>query len=277
MPEDGDFKRLVRTRMLDTGEPYTAARSALVAERLSDPPVSERSRSLLGQFADPSQVEASRRHLLALSEAERRAAALEGLRHPDWRVRRTSAQILDRVDLTAEVVAALRRALDDDNPQVRRKAVHTLSCENCKPNGCVVDVRPLFERAVHDQSSLVRSMVVHVCSLHLFDQQWAIDLVMAVGASDPSPKLRSVAAEAVRSLAERWESDARRRTLPADLVKKTEQHAGRWVAIRDGRIVAVRNGQGRVFRRAVLGGAEAYWVAPEGALRPRIGGLMSEG
>ena len=64
----------------------------------------------------------SRDHLARLPEPERRAAAIEGLQHGSWRVRRTCAQLLDRVDLTPESVAALTRALDDEHPQVRRKA-----------------------------------------------------------------------------------------------------------------------------------------------------------
>jgi hypothetical protein len=135
---------------------------------------------LLGQLADTGLAAVSRDHLARLPEPERRAAAIEGLRHKSWRVRRTCAQLLDRVDLTPESVAALTRALDDEHPQVRRKAVHTLTCENCKPNGCAADVRPAFERAIGDPSSLVRSMVVHACTLHFFDRQWAIDLVAGV-------------------------------------------------------------------------------------------------
>ena len=122
MPKDHDFKRLVRARMDDRRERYTQARAALAAERgVPDPPVSHRTRSVLGQLADTGLAEVSRRYLGRLPEPERRAAAIEGLDHHDWRVRRTSAQLLDRVDLTAESVAALTRALDDEHPQVRRK------------------------------------------------------------------------------------------------------------------------------------------------------------
>ena len=123
--KDQDFKRLVRARMSGTGERYTQARAALAAGRSApDPLVSDRTRSVLGQLADIELAEVSRRYLGRLPEPERRAAAIEGLDHHDWRVRRTSAQLLDRADLTAESVAALTRALDDEHPQVRRKAVH---------------------------------------------------------------------------------------------------------------------------------------------------------
>lgn len=271
MPKDGDFKRLVRRRMKDTGERYTAALAALRPHQPSPRGVpDENARRLIGQLADVTQAGRSHDLLMALPEPERRAAALEGLGHENWRVRRTSAQLLDRVDLTAEAISALTRALDDDHPEVRRKAVHTLSCEHCKPSGCVPDVRRLLGTAINDPSSIVRSMVVHVCSLHYFDAQWAIDVVADVAISDASAKLRAVAVTEIRRVVDRWDSDDRRRELPLELVRKTERHAGRWVAVRDGRIVAVRNGQARVFRREVQAGAARYWIAPPEARRPVI-------
>ncbi len=271
MPEDHDFKRLVRARMADTGERYTQARAALIAQRdAGDRVVSDRARSLLGQLADAGLAAASRDHLARLPEPERRAAAIEGLRHENWRVRRTCAQLLDRVDLTPESVAALTRALDDEHPQVRRKAVHTLTCENCKPDGCAVDVRPVFERAIRDPSSLVRSMVLHACTLHFFDQQWAVDLVAAVAVSDKSAKLRESAVAAIGWLRWHWDSDDRRRELVPGLVARTDRYPGRWIVIRDGRVVTTPGKAGRVFRRELDAGGHKYWVAPPGTVRPRI-------
>jgi hypothetical protein len=186
-------------------------------------------------------------------------------------VRRTCAQLLDRVDLTPESVAALTRALDDEHPQVRRKAVHTLTCENCKPDGCAVDVRPVFERAIGDPSSLVRSMVVHVVTLHFFDRQWAVDLVAAVAASDKSAQLRESAAAEIRRLRECWEADDRRRGLEPGVVARTERYGGRWIVIRDGLVVATTPGKaGRVYGRELTAGGRRYWVAPPGTVRPRI-------
>ena len=271
MPQDHDFKRLVRARMADTGERYTQARAALAAQRdAGDRNISDRTRSLLGQLADAGLAAVSRDHLERLPEPERRAAAIEGLRHESWRVRRTCALLLDRVDLTPESVAALTRALDDEHPQVRRKAVHTLTCENCKPNGCAVDVRPVFERAIGDPSVLVRSMVVHLVTLHFFDQQWAVDLVAAVAASDKSANQREWAADWIRRLRECWDSDDRRRELEPDVVARTGRHGGRWIVIRDGRVVADAGKAGRIYGRELAAGGRKYWVAPPGAVRPRI-------
>jgi HEAT repeat protein len=271
MPKEHDFKRLVRDRMQNTGERYTQARTALVAQReVGDRAISDRTRSLLGQLADVGLAAVSRDHLARLPEPERRAAALEGLRHGNWRVRRTCALLLDRVDLTPESVAALTRALDDEHPQVRRKAVHTLTCENCKPNGCAVDVRPVFERANSDPSSLVRSMVVQVVTLHFSDQQWAVDLVAAVAASDKSAGMREWAAAWIRGVRECWEADDRRRELEPGLVARTERYPGRWIVIRDGRVVADAGKAGRIYDRELAAGGRKYWVAPPGTVRPQI-------
>ena len=75
MAKDHDFKRLVRERMQDTGERYTRARAALVAQRAAgDRVLSDRTRSLVGQLADVGLAAASRDHLARLPEPERRAA-----------------------------------------------------------------------------------------------------------------------------------------------------------------------------------------------------------
>lgn len=271
MPKDHDFKRLVRARMVGTGERYTSARAALVAHREpGEPAVSDRARSLLGQLADSGLAAAARGHLARLPEPERRAAAIEGLRHQDWRVRRTCAWLLDPVDLTPASVAALTRALDDEHPQVRRKAVHTLGCENCKPNGCAVDVRPLFERAIGDDSVLVRSMVIHVVTLHFYHHQWAVDLVARVAASDKSAKQREWAVGFIAWLGRHWDADDRRRELPPDVIARTERHPGQWVVVRDGRVVTTPGKAGRIFQRELDAGGHAYWVAPPGTARPRL-------
>jgi hypothetical protein len=52
-------------------------------------------------------------------------------------------------------------------------------------------------RAIGDESSLVRSMVIHVVTARLFRHQWAVDLVAGVAASDKSAKLRESAAGAI--------------------------------------------------------------------------------
>jgi hypothetical protein len=143
-------------------------------------------------------------------------------------------------------------------------------CRTATLRNCAVDVRPVFERAIGDPSSLVRSMVVHVCTLHFFDRQWAIDLVAAVAASDKSANQREWAADWIRGLRECWDSDDRRRELEPDVVARTERYPGRWIVIRDGRVVATPGKAGRIYDRELTAGGRKYWVAPPGTVRPRI-------
>ena len=91
-----------------------------------------------------------------------------------------------------------------------------------------------------------------------------------MAASDKSAKLRESAAAEIRRLRKRWESDDRRRELEPDIVARTERHGGRWIVIRDGRVVATPGKAGRVFRRELSAGGRKYWVAPPGTSRPQI-------
>jgi hypothetical protein len=67
-----------------------------------------------------------------------------------------------------------------------------------------------------------------------------------------------------------WDSDDRRRELEPDVVARTGRHAGRWIVVRDGRVVASPGKAGRIFRRELSAGGRRYWVAPPGTVRPRI-------
>lgn len=272
MPKDGDFKRLVRARMAETAERYTEARAALerASERVQlQDRLDDDVRSVVGQLGHPDTMWPSFARLVALPEDVRREAALFGLAHDNWRVRRSCARLLDDITLTPESITRLQAALEDEHPKVRRAALHTLSCRHCKPDGCALDERPLLERMADDPSRIVRGMVVTSC--WPYDEQWCVDLLAKIANGDPSDDLRTQAQSTLDSLRAKWDSDAARRRLPDDLRTKTERHTGRWVAIRDGRIVAVRNGQARVFTRAVRSGATPYWVAPHGKTPPVLG------
>jgi len=53
-------------------------------------------------------------------------------------------------------------------------------------------------------------------------------------------------------------------------VARTERHGGRWIVIRDGRVVTTPGKAGRVYDRELSAGGRKYWVAPPGTVRPRI-------
>ena len=87
-------------------------------------------------------------------------AVLEGMSHPDWRVRRASAIFVDH-EPVPELIQRLRLVLHDPKAKVRMWAVHSLSCEPCKPGGNPVDPVPLIiQRLRDDRAPRVRRMAV---------------------------------------------------------------------------------------------------------------------
>src|SRR5437867_3013598 len=266
MPMEKDFKRIVRARMATTGEPYTAARAALECGTQRDqPPSTTRPQRWLDQLGSVDQAMGAFALLKSLSNDELRPVAVAGLRHANWRVRRSCARLLDDLALTDESWAGLQACLTDEHPKVRRAALHTLSCEHCKPEGCVLDVRGVLDRMAEDPNHAVRKMVVG--ALWRNDEQWSLDLLTRVATADRSPQLRAIAQYELSGLEAAIRSNADRERLPADLRAKTERHTGKWVAIADGRIVAAErsmHGTRRAARKQGWPDADLYWVKPEG-------------
>ena len=123
---------------------------------------------------------------------------MDGLSHDDWRVRRRCARLLDDLSFTDESLAALEACLDDPHPKVRAAAMHSLACERCKPDGCALEVRPLFERMVRDPNVKVRSKVVGPLTWQDLGK-WGAELLADVAANDPSAQLRRSATDGMWS------------------------------------------------------------------------------
>lgn len=62
-------------------------------------------------------------------------AVRRGMHHPKPIVRRLCASILDHLADEATFVD-LVAALDDEDPQVLKRALHALACDQCKDNDC---------------------------------------------------------------------------------------------------------------------------------------------
>ena len=259
MPKDKDFKRIVRQRAEATGVRYTQARAELA---VTPPPPNA---DLLARLGAPGDPGPAFRQLQALPVEEQRQFAVAGLAHPNWRVRRRCAQLLDDLAVTPETLAALERALDDPNPRVRGAALHSLTCERCKPDGCVLDLQPVYERMILDPDSRVRSAALPW--LHF--TPWSHRLLAQAAATDTSSRVRQGAAGWLEFVERCWAANEDREKLPEALLAKTERHPGKWVAVVDGRIVAAE----KTFKYPTMVGkvrrawptAELYWVPPEGA------------
>jgi HEAT repeat protein len=108
-------------------------------------------------------------------------AAVRGLAHPNPRVRRWSADLMDHLG-DERCVEPLVRATADPVPGVRRQAVHSLSCQRCKAEPLAADLVPLLiERATADPSIKVRQDAVFGLGMQPPDQRAAAMLAELVG------------------------------------------------------------------------------------------------
>lgn len=81
-------------------------------------------------------------------------ALMQGLDHPRPRTRQAAAQALDLL-ADESCIPALRRALNDPVPRVRRTAFHALTCDDCKivPLQAALDLTAIqIEQALHDRN-----------------------------------------------------------------------------------------------------------------------------
>ncbi len=88
-------------------------------------------------------------------------AILGGMAHPNPKVRSHCVGLLDHL-ADARCVEPLRVALRDPVADVCRHAVHSISCQRCKPAPLKMDVTGhLIERALTDPSVRVRQVAAH--------------------------------------------------------------------------------------------------------------------
>lgn len=98
--------------------------------------------------------------LLEQGKATGMEVVLKGLEHPRWKVRRTCADFLDHWG-DQRCIAPLTRLLRDPKENVRRLALHSLLCQQCKECPLEGDFSgPVVECALHDRSLRVRRIAV---------------------------------------------------------------------------------------------------------------------
>lgn len=250
MPQDKDFKRLVRERMSETGERYTNARSALLSK-------SEKSwltpelRELISMLGKSDGADFAYKQLEQLPTETRRAAALEGLSDANWRVRSRCAALLDNLVLTNETTRRLIQLLDDEYPRVRYEALHTLTCEHCKPEKCNVDIRGIAGKLVEDPTPRIRRSAAWLLSRYFDDE--AISKLRDLTENDPNERVRRQMLWTLpRALARRKGHEAWLALPPSLRSRLQEKYSGKWVGVADGRVLSAHEND-KLVRREVRG------------------------
>ena len=241
MPTEKDLKKLVRQRMAQTGERYTDARAAFRSPTASPMVGDQRRRGeqWLEQLGDPQHGNEAFDLLKGLPVEDLLPLAIAGTRHPNPRVRRRSCLLLDDLALTPESIDALEACATERDPRVRAAALHTLSCERCKPDGVCLDQRAIAERAANDTNARIRRGVVMGLAWNpALSDDWSVEMATRF-LSDRSAEIRRYAQAALDRIELQAATNEARRALPDPLRRKTERHPGKWVAIHDNAIVAV--------------------------------------
>jgi hypothetical protein len=116
------------------------------------------------RFTIPHHAREAMWHLI-LSGPPALDAVRAGLAHDDPAVRLGCTQVLDHL-VDDAALADLVEMVTDDDADVRVFALHALSCDRCKENGCSPDVRFVLPAAIdrlrHDEDRHVRAHAVGV-------------------------------------------------------------------------------------------------------------------
>lgn len=95
--------------------------------------------------------------------AEARQALIDGLKHPNSKVRWWCIQLMDHVADETYLEPLLESAQTDPTPKNRRHAIHAMTCEICKPNRQTLDIDIKAELAAiaeRDSDKSVRAMAL---------------------------------------------------------------------------------------------------------------------
>ncbi len=109
-----------------------------------------------------------------------------GMGHPDWRVRRGCAFVVDHV-FDVDALQRLILLARDPKKKVRNMAVHALGCDRCKGGVNPIDAVPhLAHAALNDESLRVRRTATLMLALQAPEKRVARVLrKILAGASDP--------------------------------------------------------------------------------------------
>ena len=122
-------------------------------------------------------------------------ALRRGLGHPDPTVRRLCVNLLDHF-VDEDAVADLVSALDDADPAVAARALHSLACDRCKVNECRPGEDQWVPRAlelIHDPNPDLRAAAIDALGKVAGRRPQVAAALGAVAVTDPDKGLRGMA------------------------------------------------------------------------------------
>ncbi|MGH2371270.1 MAG: HEAT repeat domain-containing protein [Chloroflexota bacterium] len=148
------------------------------------------------------------------------AAAIEGLSHPNPRVRRGAAGFMDHHADDSCVEKLIELALHDPVPYVRRVAVHAVQCQRCKPAPLTKDVVPMLVRVARDDpNTRVRTEAIYALGQQRPDAR-IVETLTAMLREETHPGLRKVVHGALKRQSPEYRQDAARRAREANLARR---------------------------------------------------------
>lgn len=154
------------------------------------------------QLASDSRRRDAKQHLL---QAGSRAlpAIRRGLSHPKPAVRRACTSLLDQL-VDDAAIPDLVAALDDDDPDVCRRALHALACDRCKQNECRPGEELFVPKAlefVRDHPNPdVRAGAIDALARVASRRPDVAEALLVAAARDPHPGVRNMAHLRTRKL-----------------------------------------------------------------------------
>ena len=157
------------------------------------------------QLASPRHRQEAKQRL-RFSGADPLAAVRQGLKHPKAVVRQMCVNILDRlVDLDS--LPDLVAALDDEDVDVRARALHALACDACKQNECRPDDELFVPRAIellgHHPDADLRAAAVDALGKAAGRRPDAVAALTTAADHDPHRGIRNMARIRLRRLPRR--------------------------------------------------------------------------
>jgi HEAT repeat protein len=150
------------------------------------------------RLARSSQRQGAKQHLLRAG-ATALPAIRRGAQHHDPVVRRVCVAMLDRL-VDTESVGDLVDALDDEDVEVRRRALHALACDACKENECRPGEDLWVPRALallNDRDPDLRAAAIDALGKVAGHREDVSDALSTAAERDPDRGLRGMARRSV--------------------------------------------------------------------------------